>query len=171
MRPSIYNIPFDFTEEEAKLYPSRFEEPKEEYRFVREAQAENYQLFRPDQIAAYFTEYVFTPFEQFTQEEMWCLLCDSQNTVKYEAMVYRGTVDSVHLRIGELFRSALIYNTPCIALSHNHPSGSSLPSTADIQATEDIVLAGKLLGVHVLDHVIIGRESYTSLMQKQLGGL
>ena len=168
--PSIYHVPFDFTPEEQKLYPSKFEEAQADYRLVRPAQADNYALLNPAHIATYFKEFVYCPFDAFTQEELWVLMCDTHNTVRYESLIYRGTLNEVPIRIGELFRSAIYYNAASIALAHNHPSGSSLPSTADERVTENIVEAGNLLGIHVLDHVIIGQETCTSLLAKGLGG-
>lgn len=164
-------MPFDFGGE--KLYESKFieEEPALDYRFVREAQATGYELHNPLHIASYFKEHIYTPWEQFTQEELFVLMCDTRNVVRYEAMVYRGTIDAVHIRIGEIFRAALIYNTPTIALAHNHPSSNPEPSSADIAVTRNIVDGGKLLGVHVLDHCVIGKDSYASMLQKQIGGL
>jgi DNA repair protein RadC len=98
-------------------------------------------------------------------------MVNTRNVVTYEAMVYRGTIDTVQIRIGELFRPALIYNAANIILTHNHPSGSSLPSPEDVKVTERVVTAGKLLGVEVLDHVIMGKQTFSSLREKKIGAL
>lgn len=167
--PTPFNIPFDFGGE--KLYESKFEETTPDYRFVRPAQAENYQILKPEHIAGYFKEYVFNPFDQFTQEELWILMCDTHNVVMYDALVYRGTINTVYIRPAEIFRPAIYYNSASIVMSHCHPSGSSVPSNADIQITEKLVGLGKELDLPILDHVIVGRNDCASLAMKGLGGL
>jgi len=160
----------DFIPEDEKLYPSRFEEVKEEYRFVREAQVANYHISAPAHAAAYFREYIYQPFDKFTQEELWVLMLDSQNTVMYDALIYRGTINAVTIRVGELFRPALYYNSASIVLGHQHPSNNPTPSPQDVAVTESVVEAGRLLDVQVLDHCIMGRDSFTSLREQGLGG-
>ena len=169
-QPSLYQIAMDFIPEDEKLYPSKFEEKKEEYRFVREAQAANYQIRAPVDAAAYFREYVYQPFDKFTQEELWCLMLNSQNVVIYDALIYRGTINTVTIRVGELFRPALYYNSAGIVIGHQHPSNNPTPSPQDVAVTEAIVEAGRLLDVQVLDHCIMGKDSFTSLREQRLGG-
>lgn len=73
-----------------------------------------------------------------------------------------GVVDEVNFKLKEVFRSAVKNNAAAVVLAHNHPSGSSEPTDADIEATEDAVETGERLGVKVLDHVIIG-ETVSSM--------
>ena len=84
-----------------------------------------------------------------------------------------GTLDSVLVHPRDAFRAAIVANAAAIVLVHNHPSGDPTPSDADIRVTRDLIRAGHLLKIEVLDHVIIGRASaerakdYSSL--KELG--
>lgn len=160
MRPSIYNLPFEFPGDSE--FVSEFQEPKEEYRFIREAE-EHRQILSSEDAANYFSERVFTPFDQFTQEEIFVLTLNQKNIVTHEALVYRGTVNSVHIRVAEIFRPAILVNAVGIVIGHPHPSGDPTPSIEDVKTTEIIVQAGKLLDLAVLDHIVTGRHHATSL--------
>lgn len=76
-----------------------------------------------------------------------------------------GNVNSSIVSVREMFQKALLANAVCIIVLHNHPSGDPKPSREDIEVTKRMVEAGKLLGVDVLDHIIIGRPGYTSLKE------
>lgn len=77
-----------------------------------------------------------------------------------------GNVNSSIVSIREMFQKALLANAVSIIVMHNHPSGDPTPSREDIQVTERMVEAGKLLGVQVLDHIIVGRPMFSSLKEK-----
>ena len=68
--------------------------------------------------------------------------------------------------VREIFQKALLANAVSIILLHNHPSGNLKPSVQDIESTKRAVEAGRLIGVEVLDHLIIGDKSYVSLKEK-----
>jgi DNA repair protein RadC len=70
-----------------------------------------------------------------------------------------GTLDTILVHPREVFRSAIAANAAAIVLVHNHPSGDPTPSEADIKVTRDLIRAGQLLKIEVLDHVIIGRAT------------
>jgi DNA repair protein RadC len=116
--------------------------------------------------ALYFTEKVYSPFTDFMQEEFVVLLLDSTHSVRYEISLYRGIINSVMIRIAEVFREAIRLNAYAILVAHNHPSGSADPSQEDIAVTEALQAAGKLLDIQVLDHLVIGEHQWTSLRQK-----
>ena len=80
--------------------------------------------------------------------------------------IYAGQVAGVSVRIGELFTDALRRNAAAIVLGHNHPSGDPEPSADDLRTTRDAVAAGRLLGVSVVDHVIIGAGRHVSLRER-----
>ena len=82
------------------------------------------------------------------------------------APVYEGNVAGTSVRIGELFTEALRRNAAGIVLAHNHPSGDPEPSSDDLRTTRDAVAAGRLLGVAVVDHVIIGSGRHVSLRER-----
>ncbi len=71
----------------------------------------------------------------------------------------RGTLDSLVTHPRDVFRPAISANASAVFLAHNHPSGDPTPSEADIRFTRDIVRAGKLLKINVLDHIILGRRT------------
>ena len=77
-----------------------------------------------------------------------------------------GNVAGTSVRIGELFTEALRRNAAAIVLAHNHPSGDPEPSADDLRTTRDAVAAGRLLGVSVVDHVIIGAGRHVSLRER-----
>ncbi|HEX7735640.1 MAG TPA: DNA repair protein RadC [Ktedonobacteraceae bacterium] len=98
-------------------------------------------------------------------EEMRVLALDTKNQVAENISLYRGTVNSSVLRIAELFRPAITRNCPAILVCHNHPSGDPTPSAEDIEVTEQLVKAGKVLEIEVIDHLVIGNHKYTSLRE------
>lgn len=137
-------------------------------RFVREVSAE-VQIISPADAAEYLMKEVFSPFEDFDQEEMWTLLLDSKNNVTHEVMVYRGTVNTVYIREAELLKEAVRINAPALILSHVHPSGSPLPSPEDVNITRLTEEAAKLLDLTLLDHIIVGKDAWVSLKERGLG--
>ena len=77
-----------------------------------------------------------------------------------------GDVDSSAVYPRQLFRSALAHNCASLIVAHNHPSGDYKPSIGDDKITKELVAGGRLLGIKVLDHVIIGKEGYYSYGDK-----
>jgi DNA repair protein RadC len=73
------------------------------------------------------------------------------------------------VRVGEIFKEALKRNSAAIIVSHNHPSGDPSPSPEDVLVTREIVSAGKLLDVEVLDHIVVGHGCWCSLRERGLG--
>jgi DNA repair protein RadC len=100
------------------------------------------------------------------QEELRIILLDNRNRVIKVETIYRGSVNSSQVRIGELFKAAIRSNATSLIVVHNHPSGDVTPSTEDVVVTRAIAQAGKLLEIEVIDHLIIGRNAWTSLKQK-----
>lgn len=103
------------------------------------------------------------------QEELWVVLLDTRSRVMRVEHLYKGSLNTSMIRMGELFKAAIRENAAAIILAHNHPSGDPSPSPEDIALTRAAVQAGNLLDVNVLDHLIIGRGLYTSLKSKGLG--
>ena len=102
------------------------------------------------------------------QEEVHVLLLDTRNYVIGTQCIYRGSLNSSTIRIGEIFRLALDATAAALILAHNHPSGDPSPSPEDVGVTRKIVEAGKLLSVEVLDHLIIGNGIFASLKEQGL---
>ncbi len=103
------------------------------------------------------------------QEHLRVLLLDTKHHVLASPTVYMGNVNTSVIRVAEVFREAIRVNCAAIIVAHNHPSGDPTPSPDDVRVTEQIVEAGKLLDIEVLDHLIIGRQRYVSLKERGLG--
>lgn len=103
-------------------------------------------------------------------EEMWEVCLDTKNHVQRIHPLYKGTLNSAEVRTGELFRLPLLLNSASIIVAHNHPGGMPDPSDGDIVVTQQIVQAGLLLQIEVLDHLIIAQGSWVSMRDKRLGG-
>jgi DNA repair protein RadC len=103
------------------------------------------------------------------QEHLRAVLLDTKNRVQEIVTIYVGSVNSAQIRVGEVFRGAIRRNSAAIIVAHNHPSGDPNPSPEDVVVTRQIVEAGKLLDVDVLDHLIIGRGRYVSMRERGLG--
>jgi DNA repair protein RadC len=100
-----------------------------------------------------------------TEEYMQMLCMNNKNVVTGILQISHGNVNSAIVGTREVFQKALLANAVSIILMHNHPSGDPMPSNEDIKVTERLVEAGKLLGVNVLDHLVIGRGRYVSLKE------
>lgn len=103
------------------------------------------------------------------QEELRVLLLDVRNRVLGIECVYRGSLNSSQVRVGELFKAAIRRSAAAILVVHNHPSGDPSPSPEDAALTRAIIEAGKLLDIEVLDHLVIGRGRWVSLKERGLG--
>ena len=107
--------------------------------------------------------------EHLEQEVMMLVMLDAKNRVIGMETLYKGTANSVLCRVAELLRPAVRANAVTVILVHNHPSGDPSPSGTDVGLTEQVVQAGKLLDIEVLDHIIIGRQRFVSLKERGLG--
>ncbi len=103
------------------------------------------------------------------QEHLRVLLLDRRNRVLQSVDLYRGSVNSAQIRVGEIFREAVRLNASALIVAHNHPSGDPTPSPDDVAVTRAIVQAGKMLDVDVLDHLVIGQGRWVSLKERGLG--
>ncbi len=103
------------------------------------------------------------------QEHLRVLLLNTKNQVIGISEVYKGNVNTAVIRASEVFQEAVRANSPAVIVAHNHPSGDPTPSPDDVQVTKQLVEAGKLLDIELLDHVILARQGFTSLKEKGLG--
>ena len=102
------------------------------------------------------------------QEQLRVLLLDRRNRVLGQRTVYQGNVFSSVVRPAEVFRAAVVESMPAVIVAHNHPSGAADPSPEDVRVTKDLAKAGKLLGIELLDHIVIGGKSFVSLKERGL---
>lgn len=93
------------------------------------------------------------------------LLLNTRKRVREHHLVSIGTMDTILVHAREVFRVAVICGAAGVVLMHNHPSGEPQPSEADIKVTRDLVRAGQLIKIDVVDHVIIGRGKHCSLRE------
>lgn len=96
-------------------------------------------------------------------EEMVVMLLDNHNKVIGTSTISRGSRNQTLVDASALAQVAVASNASRMIMAHNHPSGESTPSADDVALTRRISEVGKLLGVHLVDHLIIGRDGYTSL--------
>jgi DNA repair protein RadC len=95
------------------------------------------------------------------QEYFYVVFLDAKNGIKGYSLVTIGLVDRTQVHAREVFRGAVLQGSSRILLAHNHPSGDCTPSALDIATTRQLVEAGKIVGIEVLDHVIIGQPNAT----------
>ena len=103
------------------------------------------------------------------QEEFHALLLNTQHRIIRDVLVTRGILDASLIHPREVFRVAIVESAAGVILVHNHPSGDPTPSPEDRAVTRQLTKAGKAIGIPVLDHIIIGAESFTALGEE--GGL
>ncbi|MFN3862909.1 MAG: RadC family protein [Erythrobacter sp.] len=113
-------------------------------------------------------DYLATDMAHLTIERVRVLYLDTRNRLIEDHHLGDGSIDEAAIHPREVIRRAMDVGASAMILVHNHPSGSPEPSRADIQITQRIAEAGRLLGVTVHDHVIIGREGHTSLRARGL---
>jgi len=92
-------------------------------------------------------------------ESFYVLLLNARRRCFAHVLVSQGTLDTILVHPREVFRAALIGNASAVIVMHNHPSGDPTPSEADIKVTRDLIRAGQLLKVELLDHVVIGKAA------------
>jgi len=119
----------------------------------------------PEQAAAYWRLNIQTiPYFNPDCECFAILLLNTRRRVKGHHLVSIGTLDTVLVHPREVFRIAVMMGgISAIILAHNHPSGDPSPSEADIKVTRDLIRAGQLLKIEVLDHIIVGAKTHSSL--------
>lgn len=138
---------------------------------LRECQIENPQIDEPGKCAEFWRENVPNAvwFDQ-DQECVVVLLVNTRRRIIGFSKVTNGTLDTCLIHPREIFKTAIVQGASAIIIMHNHPSGDPTPSEADIRMTRDLIKAGQILKIEVLDHVIIGDKTetakgYTSLRE------
>ncbi len=101
--------------------------------------------------------------KNLSKEHFRGLYLNSHNRIVHDELISVGTINSNIAHPREVFRPAIEYGAVAIILAHNHPSDVSTPSTQDIEITEQLIKAGKILGIRILDHIIITRNNYENI--------
>ena len=115
-------------------------------------------LQTPQQVYVYAKDMGHAPKEQLRG-----LYLNSRHRLVHDEIISVGTLTSNLIHPREVFRPALEHSAAALILVHNHPSGSSKPSRADIEVTQTLVEAGKLMGIDLLDHLIITKRGFSSI--------
>ena len=103
---------------------------------------------------------------EHAEENLWLITLDTKNNITGIFTVSTGSLNSSIVHPREIFKRAVLQNAASIIICHNHPSGDPAPSQEDINITKRIYDAGKILGIELLDHIIIGDNKYTSLKER-----
>jgi len=120
----------------------------------------------PANAAAYWRANILThPHFNPDCECFVVLLLNTRRRIRGHYFVSVGTLDTILVHPREVFRTAIAAASSAVVLMHNHPSGEPQPSEADIKVTRDLIRAGQLLKIEVLDHVIIGNPQHHSLRE------
>jgi DNA repair protein RadC len=120
----------------------------------------------PQQAVEYWRLHI--PSNPYYDPERECcvvLLLNNRTRIKGHQFLSIGTLDSVMVHPRDVFRLAVITNAAKIILAHNHPSGEPQPSGADVTITRDLIRAGQLMKIELLDHIIIGAQTHCSLRE------
>ncbi len=104
--------------------------------------------------------------QDLAQEEFRILLLNTQHAVTREIVVTRGVLDGSLVHPREVFRHAIAERAAAIILVHNHPSGDPTPSAEDRACTDQLVAAGRVIGIPVVDHVVVGDGRYVSFAER-----
>lgn len=99
------------------------------------------------------------------QEQLWVLALSTRNEVIRQQLLYIGTLNHSSVRLAEIFEVPIRCRAASVIIVHNHPSGESSPSEEDVQFTEELIKAGTLLDIGVLDHIVIAKNGFSSIRQ------
>lgn len=110
-------------------------------------------------------EYYKNKISDKLQEHFYCLYLDNNKKIIREKLLFIGTINQSLVHPREIFKEAYIVSASAIICIHNHPSGNIMPSGDDINLTNRLIEIGKLLGIRVVDHIIIGKNNYYSFVE------
>ncbi len=128
-------------------------------RLTRESVGERPVVITPEQAAAVLRERA----RVLQHEVFWALMLDTKNRLIGEPkQISQGTLNSSLVHPRELFKKALQHSCAAIILAHNHPSGDPTPSSEDIKITKQLISAGEVMGIRILDHIVIGHRKHNS---------
>jgi DNA repair protein RadC len=150
--------------------PKRTSKAPQEFKVValREAPHSNERVpcEAPEQVAEYWRTHVATsPWYSNEQECFVVIFLNARRKVLGHSLVTLGLLDTVLAHPRETFRAAIVLAAHSVVVAHNHPSGDPSPSEADIRLTRDLIRAGQLLKIEVLDHVVVGDSTHASLRE------
>jgi len=128
-------------------------------RLTRESVGESPIIITPEQAAAVLRERA----RLLQHEVFWALMLDTKNRLIGEPkQISQGTLNSSLVHPRELFKKAVEHSCAAMILAHNHPSGDPTPSSEDIKVTKQLIGAGEVMGIKILDHIVIGHRRHNS---------
>ena len=107
----------------------------------------------------------FIQLHENPEEHLYMICMNTKNRIIGVFEISHGNANSSIVGVREIFQKALLANAMSIIVMHNHPSGDTTPSREDIEVTKRIAEAGKIIGIELLDHIIVG-DNYCSLKEK-----
>jgi len=113
-------------------------------------------------------EYIAPRMAHLTREQFHVILLSAKNHVIAVECVSEGTLTASLVHPREVFKTAIRRSAHAVILAHNHPSGDPTPSREDREITHRLVQAGRLIGIEVLDHLVVGQGRYTSFRERGL---
>lgn len=123
---------------------------------------ERYVIRSPEDAA----NYCMNDMRFLAQEHFVCLYLNTKNQVIHKQTIFIGSLNASIVHPREVFKEALRRSAASLICLHNHPSGDPTPSREDIEVTKRLTESGKIIGIELLDHVIIGENKYVSLKEK-----
>ncbi len=132
-------------------------------RIAKQTAAKNLDFSSPDSIAAYYMQ----DLRNLDREHLILAMLDNKCCLIHDCIISIGTVNASLVNPREIFTQALRYGAVSIVMLHNHPSGDVTPSRNDIIVTGRVKEAGDILGIRLIDHIIIGNNTFTSLKEKE----
>lgn len=110
--------------------------------------------------------YVMNDMRFLSQEHFVCLYLNTKNQVLHKRTIFIGSLNASIVHPREVYKEALRRSAASVICLHNHPSGDPSPSREDLEVTKRLVESGKILGIELLDHIIIGENKFVSLKEK-----
>jgi DNA repair protein RadC len=134
---------------------------------VREtAPVKEYQITKPYDVYVLVKE----ELETLDREVFLVITLNTKNKVLGLNVVSMGSINASYVHPREVFKSAILMNASCVILAHNHPSGDTTPSKDDRAITEKLFDAGKVLGIEIVDHIIVGNNFFSFMENGLLKG-
>ncbi len=130
-------------------------------RVYTEEPADRYVIRSPEDAAGYLRE-----MKHLTQEHFGALFLNTKNVVIGKKIIFVGSLSACTVHPRELFHEAIQRRAASVIIFHNHPSGDPRPSSEDIELTKRLEEVGRIVGIQLLEHIIIGWDKYTSLKEK-----
>lgn len=124
--------------------------------------SERYVIRSPEDCA----NYCMNDMRFLSQEHFVCLYLNTKNQVLHKQTIFIGSLNASIVHPREVFKEAFRRSAASIICIHNHPSGDPTPSREDIEVTKRLIECGKIIGIDILDHLIIGEKKYVSLKEK-----